>query len=92
MDLFKFQLQIQAIIGEKCTLADLFTEHFIQKTMRLNTQADIQKIIPLDFYSPGVIEDEVLQEFVTSYTDFDTWEQLLTDATIQFQQFDNKGE
>lgn len=77
--------QIQAIVGQRCSLADLFSQSFIEKYTKLSSTDDFTKHLPFDVLNLGIVSDEKLANFVRKYTTFDSWKQLVTEATISYR-------
>lgn len=77
--------QIQAIVGESCSFVDLFSPSFVEKYTKCATMEDFNENLPFKLSEVSVVNEEELAVFVKKYTDFDSWKQFLTQATLYYQ-------
>lgn len=77
--------QVQVIVGHRCSLVDLFSQAFVESYTKLPSSDAFTKKLPFDPSDLGIVSDEKLTKFVKNYTSFDSWKQLVTQATIFYK-------
>lgn len=82
MNLVAMEKQIQVITGKRCSFRDLFSHEFIVKYTNFPTIIELEKSLPFDLNNLKVVSDSKLNVFVENHTNFDSWQQFITAATI----------
>lgn len=55
--------QIQAIVGQSCSLADLFSESFVENYTKCTSADDFNERLPFNIAELGVVKEEELSFF-----------------------------
>lgn len=82
MNLVAMEQQIQVITGKRCSFIDLFSQEFIEKYTDFSTLIELERSLPFDLKDLKIVSDVKLNVFVKNHTNFDSWQQFITAATI----------